>query len=408
MGRHLRNIVIVDNAPVSYYLQQTNGIPTKSWYDEKTDRELFWLIPILKNLAGFYDVRTEIPKFVVGNTLIWSKAVKWIEENNLLLNAFMKEDEENNKKKIQSASFNNNDKILTEDQSLKYLNNKSQTIIHCEENDQNDVNEYPVYCQTEVDNDLSPSYKLNQNDYMKKDLINEFSNFNTSQIINKPNINIHIINGNFNNIIMPKKSNKTNLNKSSSFATESIITNNKKHSTENSISQLDFLMKTPTQSIISDLLSFSNKPNIKKEEKIKLFSKTKASFKNFLTSSSKKINNKAVITHNPIVITEKETFDKINDEKNGYIDTQNSEIDNISDKSNINLKPNEIKKKFVTVKTNFSNFIKNNLVAKSSKTTFNNNRTLGSNNIQNNHKLMKIDYTKVDNLKKTLAITIRR
>ena len=41
---------------LSFIYQQENGIPIKSWYDDYNDLELFKLIPILKNLEGFYDV----------------------------------------------------------------------------------------------------------------------------------------------------------------------------------------------------------------------------------------------------------------------------------------------------------------------------------------------------------------
>jgi len=38
----------------------------------------------LQNLSAFYDIRTEIPKFVINNTIIWKKANEWFEEYNLL------------------------------------------------------------------------------------------------------------------------------------------------------------------------------------------------------------------------------------------------------------------------------------------------------------------------------------
>lgn len=69
---------------MSYSFHKNNGIPIKSWYEDKSDRDLIKMIPYLQNLSFFYDVRSEIPRFVVNNTIIWKKAFEWLEEYNLL------------------------------------------------------------------------------------------------------------------------------------------------------------------------------------------------------------------------------------------------------------------------------------------------------------------------------------
>ena len=83
INKELRNIVFIDNNTISFKLQEKNGIPIKSWYDDYEDLELYKLIPILKNLSGFYDVRVEISKFVQNKTFIWSKSINWLIENCL-------------------------------------------------------------------------------------------------------------------------------------------------------------------------------------------------------------------------------------------------------------------------------------------------------------------------------------
>ena len=60
INKDLRNIVFIDNNAISFKLQEKNGIPIKSWYDDYEDLELYKLIPILKNLYGFYDFKVEI------------------------------------------------------------------------------------------------------------------------------------------------------------------------------------------------------------------------------------------------------------------------------------------------------------------------------------------------------------
>ena len=83
INKELRNIVFIDNNTISFKLQEKNGIPIKSWFGDYEDIELYKLIPILKNLSGFYDVRVEISKFVQNKTFIWSKSINWLEENCL-------------------------------------------------------------------------------------------------------------------------------------------------------------------------------------------------------------------------------------------------------------------------------------------------------------------------------------
>ena len=87
-----KNIILLDNSYPPIY-NESNRIPIKNWIDDCNDLELYKLIPILKNLNGFYDVKTEIYQFVQNNTFIWGKAINWIKEN--LLNTTYLNDVEN-------------------------------------------------------------------------------------------------------------------------------------------------------------------------------------------------------------------------------------------------------------------------------------------------------------------------
>uniref|UniRef100_A0A7N0RCN4 Mitochondrial import inner membrane translocase subunit TIM50 n=1 Tax=Kalanchoe fedtschenkoi TaxID=63787 RepID=A0A7N0RCN4_KALFE len=54
----LAKLVIVDNTPAVFHaLQVNNGVPMKSWFGDPRDRELLFLLPFLKILAGADDVR---------------------------------------------------------------------------------------------------------------------------------------------------------------------------------------------------------------------------------------------------------------------------------------------------------------------------------------------------------------
>ena len=81
---------MVDDNASSFILQNENGIPIKSWRGDQKDIELLKLIPILKNLSGFYDVRTEIKQFVINKTFIWFQGIKWL-CNNCLSYSYIRE-----------------------------------------------------------------------------------------------------------------------------------------------------------------------------------------------------------------------------------------------------------------------------------------------------------------------------
>lgn len=57
VGRESANMIIIDNSPNSYRLQPQNALPVTSWYDNKDDRELLALTPILEKLSRVSDVR---------------------------------------------------------------------------------------------------------------------------------------------------------------------------------------------------------------------------------------------------------------------------------------------------------------------------------------------------------------
>lgn len=75
LGRNLKDIIIVDNSPISYALNTENGLPILSWYEDKNDKELYKLATVLDFLATVNDVRDHIKKIVVKNELIYEKAI---------------------------------------------------------------------------------------------------------------------------------------------------------------------------------------------------------------------------------------------------------------------------------------------------------------------------------------------
>ena len=57
LGRPIEDVILIDNSPNSYRPQPENAVPILSWYDDQTDRELYKLTPLLKNLSRVPDVR---------------------------------------------------------------------------------------------------------------------------------------------------------------------------------------------------------------------------------------------------------------------------------------------------------------------------------------------------------------
>ena len=82
--RDLKDIIIIDNNPLSYTLNKNNGIPIPSWIDDPNDKELIKLIPIMKYLSKVTDVRPVINKIINKNKnkLDFVKVNKILDYNN--------------------------------------------------------------------------------------------------------------------------------------------------------------------------------------------------------------------------------------------------------------------------------------------------------------------------------------
>lgn len=90
LGRDLKDIIIADNSPVAYALNQDNGFPIVSWFDNKNDTELLKVIPILEFLSYVPDVREYIKKFVSENKIQYDKVYSIIKTyNNRLKNSHL-------------------------------------------------------------------------------------------------------------------------------------------------------------------------------------------------------------------------------------------------------------------------------------------------------------------------------
>ena len=145
LGRDLKNIVIVDNSPLSYALHPENGLPILTWFEDKSDTELFKIMPVLEFLSSVNDVRQFIPKFVgEDNKIDYEKVDAIIKNYNgpRYINNNDKKDEnnkrnynnyKNNGKEINIKIINNN----TNDNNLQNKTNNINSNISSKDNKEN-------------------------------------------------------------------------------------------------------------------------------------------------------------------------------------------------------------------------------------------------------------------------------
>ena len=82
INRELKDSIIIDNSPASYLFHPECALPTKSWYDDLTCKELYLFIPILEGLSQVPDVRDYLKLFVHDNEVDFLKAAKLFKKNN--------------------------------------------------------------------------------------------------------------------------------------------------------------------------------------------------------------------------------------------------------------------------------------------------------------------------------------
>ena len=64
VGWDMKDLIILDNSPNSYFFQPENALPILSWYDNMNDRLLYNYIQILQGLSITNDVWSVLKLFV--------------------------------------------------------------------------------------------------------------------------------------------------------------------------------------------------------------------------------------------------------------------------------------------------------------------------------------------------------
>ena len=212
-----KNIIIIDNNPISYALNKSNGIPIQTWIDDPNDKELIKLIPLLKYLSKVNDVRIVINKIINR-----SKA----KVNFTLFNKLLKNDSRNNfiqNKEINNTHYRTNTNILQK-------KSKSNTIFSTE----GGINLFSKNLKN-INNELYFK-KLKVKKYIKDKIPEDKIKIKTEETYTKPNIvnisieNIKNINNNIkivfndkNKIIVSKLNKpKKTIKKINNFKTDKI------------------------------------------------------------------------------------------------------------------------------------------------------------------------------------------
>ena len=217
LGRDMKDIIIVDNSPVAYALNQYNGFPITSWFDDKNDFELLKIIPILEFLSYVPDVREFIKKIVSGNKVQFDIVSKVINGYyNKIKNNFIpismrffncKKDNVlhkssstkiNSFKKIYCDNVNNLNQNNNLNGKLKYKRNKLSIT-----NSNDFFNKNNIFNMNTMRYNASTkkiSYLTNKNNENKGNNTNgNYDNFNTTYYKshknkrNKPSLDIHTL-----------------------------------------------------------------------------------------------------------------------------------------------------------------------------------------------------------------------
>ena len=211
--QNLNNVILVDNNPVSYSYNKSNGIPIKTWHFDKSDKELLKLIPLLSFLSGVNDVRDYIPKFVENDEINFSNV-------NLLINDLNNEKEQN--KYLRPRAKSHKDCLLNK-------RNSSYEINRVPKKANASINDCNI---TTINYNKNYTYnEININDPQKKGVINH-KNYNNDFTVKRNNNNKFENNMNNNNNINSYLSlnnyinyNNTNYKKMNSFNVNGSIRN---------------------------------------------------------------------------------------------------------------------------------------------------------------------------------------
>ena len=300
LNRDLNNTIIIDNNPDCYFLNKENGIPIKTWINDKNDKELFKLLPYLEFLANEYiiDVRPILTKIKNGKAINF----KILDE---IIESYKKTNNEINKKNDNNTTINENNSKTIESSNIM-LNNKQYEE---EKENENILN---------INNDKIN--EINKNIYQDKDIL-----INNNQVYKK-------------NVNKEEKIKNIIDNNNYDLKTKSINVNNE-----------DFNEKELKEEKLNKASNDNNRSN---SEKVKSFEYKE----NSVCKKNKSIKNLII---NSLDKNHKKIFLKINEDRNLL---NNIKCENIIKKNVRTIKNENIFNRHINIRINDNNndfFFKN-------------------------------------------------
>ena len=221
LGRELKDIIIVDNSPLSYSFNPENGLPILTWFDDKNDKELYKITPILEFLSSVYDVRDYIKQIVVNNSISYDSAINVIDNYSKI------NDDDSYKKYIEEIVFNKTNYIDNNiNENNNSINNENINILNnCTLEKKDKKNNVNITISNNAINNFlyfSPIYNINNNQ-----INNNTNNGNLNMNKNK-NIMIGIKKKPKNKLIEKMLLTKTNRTKSKGLLSKINININKR------------------------------------------------------------------------------------------------------------------------------------------------------------------------------------
>ena len=348
IGRDLKNTIILDNNPISYLLNQENGIPIKTWHSDKTDQELIKLIPLFEYLSKkeISDIREIIKKIVVNNSIDFNLVNSIINRNNFTDKREKYLGRANSFSKFEQNSMTENSKFITPKKDKSFLINNYFNNESYNKNDNKNINiniinfniEKVFVKENYQNSNFNSIKKINNMPIYNK---NNKSEAGMHKILN--NVKNHISKENIESLINTKYKYLTHLIngrkqfKSNKLLNKEIEINNSLRNYKRQLSQKN-LLSTSNKNRTNDKKnhSFQKTVNISQTKKY-----NKKDYNDLINAFQNNKNSKGLYDNKNKDIS---TVNNINRENNNYLSNNFINIDNI-DKNN-NKNSNHINQKY--------------------------------------------------------------
>ena len=141
LGRDLKNVIIIDNNPVSFIANKANGLPILTWHSIQSDNELIKLIPLLTFLSNVDDIRPIINKIVNGYYINYKEVNKIISDHDSTYNNCSSLNNNSKEDDYFNNWFPSNKKRFEKKNSFKFSNVKDKKNKIDISNDKSNIDE---------------------------------------------------------------------------------------------------------------------------------------------------------------------------------------------------------------------------------------------------------------------------